>query len=111
MFCKVIIEEPTCTSFHDDGIRQEEVVGIRVSNTIRYLGADMGDSRLCFREYKKGKIQLAERMTNLTYSMKLKSCGKLLIGKTYWKSLVQPRVLSAAAVVVWTKKERNNCKE
>ena len=25
---------------------------------------------------------------------------------TYWKSMVQPRVLSAAAVVVWTKKER-----
>ena len=35
-----------------------------------------------------------------------KSCDKLLIGKTYWKSLVQPRVLSGAAVVVWTKEER-----
>ena len=42
----------------------EEVGGIRVSNTIKYLGADMGDSRMCFCEYRKGKIQLAERMVN-----------------------------------------------
>ena len=92
--------------FNHDGIRPEEVGGIRVSNTIRYLGADMGDSRMCFCEYKKGKIHLAERMANLTFSVISKSCDKLLIGKSYWKSLVQPRVLSAAAVVVRTKEER-----
>ena len=45
-------------------------------------------------------------MANLTFSVISKSCDKLLIGKTYWKSVVQPRVLSAAAVVVWTKEER-----
>ena len=42
----------------------------------------------------------------MTFSVILKSCDKLLIGKTYFKSVVQPRVLSAAAVVVWTKEER-----
>ena len=88
--------------FNHDGVRLEEVGGIRVSNTIRYLG----DSRMCFREYRKGKIQLTERMANLTFSVISKSCDKLLIGKTYWKSVVQPRVLSAAAVVVWTTEER-----
>ena len=55
--------------FNHDGIRLEEVGGIRASNTIRYLGADMGDSRMCFCEYRKGKIQLAERMANLTFSV------------------------------------------
>ena len=49
---------------------------------------------------------MAERISNLTFSVISKSCDKLLIGKTYWKSVVQPRVLSAAAVVVWTKDER-----
>ena len=77
-----------------------------MSNTIRYLGADMGDSIMCLCEYRKRKIQLAERMANLTFSVIPKSCDKLLIGKTYWKSMVQLRVLSAAAVVVWTKEER-----
>ena len=38
--------------FNHDGIRLEEVGEIRVSNTIRYLDADMGDGRMCFREYR-----------------------------------------------------------
>ena len=50
---------------------------------------------MCFREYKKGKIQLAERMANLTFCVISKSCDKLLIGKTYWNSVMQPRVQSA----------------
>ena len=97
--------------FNHDGIRLEEVGGIRVSNTIRYLGADMGDRRMCFAEYRNGKIQLAESMANLTFSVISRSCDKLLIGKTYWKSVVQPRVLSAATVVVWTKKEKKQLLE
>ena len=42
----------------------------------------------------------------MTFSVISKSCDKLLIGKTYWKSVVQLRVLSAAAVVVWMKDGR-----
>ena len=45
-------------------------------------------------------------MANLTVSVISRSCDKLLIEKTYWKSMVQPGMLSAAAVVVWTKEER-----
>ena len=71
--------------YNHDGIRLEEVGGIRVSNTIRYFCADVGDSRMCFCEYRKGKIQLPERMANLTFSVISKSCDKLLIDKTYWK--------------------------
>ena len=48
-------------------------------------------SRMCFREYRQGKIELAKRMANLTFSVISKSHDKLLIGKTYWKSVVQPR--------------------
>ena len=69
--------------FNHDGIRLEEFGGIRVSNTIRYLCVDMGNSIMCFHEYRKGKIQLAERMANLASSVISKSCDKLLIGKTY----------------------------
>ena len=82
--------------FNHDGIRLEVVRAIRVSNIIRYLGADMGDSRICFREHRKGKIQLAERMANLTFSVISKSCNKLLIGKTYWKNVMQPSVSTNA---------------
>ena len=32
----------------------------------------------------------------MTFSVISKSCDNLLIGKTYWKSMVQPRVLSSS---------------
>ena len=41
-------------------------------------------------------------MANLTFSIIARSCNKIVIGKSYWKSIVQPRVLSATAVMVWT---------
>ena len=46
---------------------------VRVASTIRYLGTDVGDSRLCFHDYKKGRIGLAERMANLTFSVIVRS--------------------------------------
>ena len=44
-------------------------------------------------------------MTNLTYSVIARSCNKVLIGKTYWKSVVLPSILFASSVITWTKKE------
>ena len=42
---------------------------------------------------------------NMTYSIIYRSCNKLLIGKTYWKSIVLPSLLFASAVIVWNKSE------
>ena len=50
----------------------------------------------------EGKNKLAEKMANLTFSIIGRSCNKMVMGKTYWKSVVQPRVLSVTAVMVWT---------
>ena len=47
--------------------RLDEVGGIRVANTIRYPGVDLGDSRLCFREYQKGKVRQTSRK-NVKYN-------------------------------------------
>ena len=82
--------------------KPDEVGGMKVVSSIRYLGTDIGDSRLCFGECQKGKIRLAEEMANLIFSIIKRSCNKMVIGKTYCKSVVQPRVLSATAVMVWT---------
>ena len=79
----------------------ERVGGIEVASSVRYLGTDLDNSRQCFGSYKKETLVLAERMTNLAFSVVYRSCDRLLIGKTYWKSVVQPRVLSASSVVVW----------
>ena len=73
---------------------------MNVVRSIRYLGIDVGDSRLCFAECQKGKIRLMVKMANLT-SIIPRSYNKMIIGKTYRKSVVQQRVLSATAVMVW----------
>ena len=45
----------------------------------------------------------AERMANLTYLIIAKSCNKILIGKTFWKSVALPGVLYGSSVVNFTK--------
>ena len=83
-------------------ITVEKANQMKVVSSIRYLGTDVGDSRLCFGECQNGKIRLPEKMASLAFSIIARSCNKMGIGKTYWKSVVQPRVLSATAVMVWT---------
>ena len=48
----------------------------------------MGNSRKCFGGYKRGRVALAERMANMTFSVVYRSCNRVLIGKTYWKSVL-----------------------
>ena len=45
-------------------------------------------------------------MANVTYSVVGRSCDRLLIGKTFWKSVILPSVLHASQVIVWKKSER-----
>ena len=73
---------------------------MKVVRSIRYLGIDVRDSRLCFAECQKGKIRLMVKMAYLT-SIIPRSYNKMIIEKTYRKSVVQQRVLSATAVMVW----------
>ena len=45
-------------------------------------------------------------MANLAFHVVYRSCDRLLKGKTYWKSVVQPMVLSASSVVVRSRQEK-----
>ena len=49
---------------------------------------------------------LAERMASLAFSVVYRSSARLLIGKTYWKSVLQPRMINASSVVVWSRQEK-----
>jgi len=51
-------------------------------------------------------MDLAEKMANATYSLIAKSCSRMVIGKSFWKGVVLPRILSASAVVDWTMTEK-----
>ena len=57
------------------------------------------------KKYKETKIEMSRKMSNIAFSVVARSCNKILIGKTYWKSVVLPSVLTAGAVVDWNKTE------
>ena len=65
----------------------EEIEGIKVIDKIKYLGVTINNNKNCFREYKKEILQKAQKLANMTYSIIAKSCNKIMVGKTYWKSV------------------------
>lgn len=79
--------------------------GIEVSKKIKYLGITIDNKLNCFKTQKKMILKKARNMANLTYSIIGKSCNKLLIGKTYWKSVAMPSILYGTNVINLTKEE------
>ena len=94
-----------CMIFNSAATTIEKFLGMDVMKQIRYLGVTVDNKRNYFQQHKKQKILQARRMTNLTYSVIARSCNKVLLGKTYWKSVVLPSILYASSVVTWTRKE------
>ena len=78
---------------------------IKVVSSFKYLGVTLGEKKDCYQEHKEEKIKMAKRMANMTYSVVHRLCNKLMIGKTYWASVVLPSVLFASSVITWNKKE------
>ena len=71
---------------------------------MRYLGVKVVGKRDCYGENRKEKLGLATKMSNLTFSVIARSCDRLRMGKTFWKSVVLPSVPSLGVVMVWTRK-------
>ena len=85
--------------------KPEQIEGIRVVETIKYLGVKINNKRNMFKTQKEEMLQKANRLANLTYSIIAKSCNKVLIGKTYWKSVALPSILYGTNVINLTDTE------
>ena len=57
------------------------------------------------KEHRDSKIKFARKMAGITFSIIARSCNKILIGKTYWKNVIIPSILSGGAVLDWTKSD------
>lgn len=85
--------------------KPQEIAGIRASKTVKYLGITLNDSRNMFKEHKRLMVEKAMKMANITYSVVARSCARMLIGKTYWKSIALPVVLYGSKIMDFTKQE------
>ena len=98
-------EKSYCVIFNGNIDKAESVGGVKVVGGYKYLGVEVEASGDCFRNNRRGKMELAERMSNVTYSVISRACERMYIGKVFWKSVVLPRVMSSAAVIGWNVKE------
>ena len=83
----------------------EKIGNIKVATEIEYLGIKLENKRNCFKRQKELSISKAEQMANLTYPIIAQSCNKILIGKTFWKSVALPSILYGASILGYTKTE------
>ena len=82
--------------------KTDSIMGIKVVDRIKYLGIEIDGKKNYFKTQREKVIQKARMMANLTYSVIEKSCNKLLIGKTYWKSIALPNILYGTSVINFT---------
>ena len=85
--------------------KPEEIEGIKVVDNIKYLGLKIDDKRNMFKAHKSEMIVKAQNLANLTYSSIEKSCSKIMIGKTYWKSVALPSTLCGINIIQLTETE------
>ena len=75
---------------------QPEYIGdIEVVSKIKYLGIEIDNKKNYFRSQRTNIVE-ARKMANMTYSI---ICNRLLIGKTYWKSIALPSILSGVNAI------------
>ena len=74
---------------------------------VKYLGIEIDNKRNYFKTQRDKIIQKAWKMANITYSVIERSCNKLLIGKTFWKSIVLPSVLYGTNIINLTEDNIN----
>ena len=85
--------------------RPEKVGDITVKEKLKYLGVTIVDKRNCFKLHKDEIISKARKMANLTQNVVGKSCNRMLIGKTFWKSVALPSILYGANIVDFNRQD------
>ena len=77
----------------------EHLCNIKVVQKMKYLGIEIDNKRNYFKTQRGKIIENARKMANITYSVIEKSCNKLLIGKTFWKSIALPSLLYGTNII------------
>ena len=77
----------------------EEIEGIEVTEEIKYLGIKLKNTREVFSEQRNKMINQAKKMANMSYSVVSRSCHRMMIGKTYWKSMILPSVMHGTELI------------
>ena len=85
----------------------EEVGGIEVVKNFKYLGLFIDDDDDIYKKQKEEMGNKAKRHENMTYQVIENSCNRVLMGKTYWKSMVLPSVMYGVGLMNMNEPQAN----
>ena len=83
----------------------QEIKGIKVEESIKYLGVTIDNKEEMFKTHKKNMLQKAKTFLYQTEGIICRSINRLLIGKTFWKSIALPSVLQNIGIIPFTDDE------
>ena len=111
--CKILIFKASNKRKRDNVTEKEieEVEGIKVVKSLKYLGVTIENKQNLFKKHKDSTIQKANLYANMTYGVIKKSANKMLVGKTYWKNTVLPSILQNLGVIPYTNTEIKELQE
>lgn len=76
-----INKENSFLIIYNQTISADNLHGMKITNEIKYLGATISNKRICFGNYKKGKINEVRKLSNITATVIAKNSNRLLIEK------------------------------
>ena len=83
----------------------KEIEGIQVVEKIKYLGIIIDNKKELFQSHKEEVIKKATFYSNMMYHVTGKSVNRMLVGKTYWKNMIIPKLLHGTGVMTFNAKE------
>ena len=83
--------------------QEKEIEGIEIVDKIKYLGLNIGNKKDIFKAQKKDMLDRAKWRMRETHSVIEKSCNRVMVGRTYWKSGALPGILKCSEVMNFTK--------
>ena len=83
----------------------KEIEGIQVTDKIKYLGITIDNKKELFESHKTHIVKRAKSYANMMYLITGKCVNRMLMGKTYWKNMIVPRLLYGSGVMTFNAKE------
>ena len=84
---------------------EEFIEDIPVTKKINYLGITIQNKKDCYKLQKLESLEKAKKNANIMPAVIAKSCNKMIIGKTYWKSAALPSILHGSEVIYYNEAE------
>lgn len=75
------------------------------------MGVKIVNKRNCYVDFKKERLNKANQLANMTYSITARCCNRLMIGKSYWKGLGLSVILYAAENIEYSKQDLNKLQQ